>query len=103
MLQYKVDFSKLQWDQPIKGVKCKIYKHGNKQLRLVVYTKDMPPHWCSKGHYGLILEGEFEIEYENDKIIYKSGDGVFIPEGKEHRHMGKVISEFVKVLFVEDV
>ena len=103
MLKYRINFKELNWEIPIKGVKSKIFKCGNKQLRLVVYTKEMPPHWCEKGHYGYILEGKFEIEYPNEKIIYQTGDGVFIPDGKEHMHRAKVLSEYVKVIFVEDV
>jgi quercetin dioxygenase-like cupin family protein len=44
-----------------------------------------------------------EIEYPNEKIIYKKGDGVFIPDGAEHKHRGRVITESVKVIFIEDV
>jgi quercetin dioxygenase-like cupin family protein len=103
MLQYKVNFNDLNWEEPFEGVKCKIFKHGDTQLRLVVYSKEMPLHWCEKGHYGYILDGKFEIEYQNEKIIYQTGDGVFIPGGKEHKHRAKVLSEFVKVIFVENV
>ena len=63
----------------------------------------MPPHWCEKGHYGYILHGKFEIEYQNKKIIYQAGDGVFIPEGEKHKHRAKVLSEFVRAIFVEKV
>jgi quercetin dioxygenase-like cupin family protein len=103
MLQYKVNFNDLHWEEPLDGVKCKIFKHGDKQLRLVVYSKDMPLHWCEKGHYGYILDGKFEIEYQNEKIVYQTGDGVYIPDGKEHKHRAKVLSEFVKAIFVENV
>ncbi len=103
MFQYKVNFEELNWEESIEGVTCKIFKYGNKQLRLVVYTKGMPPHWCEKGHYGYILEGKFEIEYQDEKIIYQTGDGVFIPDGKEHKHRAKILSEFVKVIFMENV
>ncbi len=30
MLQYKVDFKELNWEEPFEGVKCKIFKHGDK-------------------------------------------------------------------------
>lgn len=103
MLKYLVNFEKLDWETLIKGVKSKTYKHGGKQLRLVVYTKEMPPHWCKKGHYGLILEGEFEIEFENEKQIFRKGDGVFIPDGAEYKHRARALSDSVKVIFVEDV
>ena len=103
MLQYQVMFDRLPWEEPMVGVRHKIYKHGDRQLRLVEYSRNMPLHWCEKGHYGYILEGKFEIEYQNEKIIFQTGDGVFIPEGEEHKHRAKVLSEFVKVIFIEDV
>ena len=103
MIQHKVNFDKLDWETPIEGVRCKIYKHGNRQLRLVEYIREVPLHWCEKGHYGYILEGEFEIEYQNETLVYKVGDGVFIPEGKNHKHRARVLSETVKVVFVENV
>lgn len=103
MLQYKINFNNIEWEFPIEGVKYKKYNYNNKQMRLIEYTKEMPPHWCEKGHYGMILEGEMEIEYPNEKIIYKKGDGVFIPDGAEHRHKGRVLTESVKVIFIEDI
>jgi quercetin dioxygenase-like cupin family protein len=103
MLQYKVNFDKLDWEAPLEGVKSKIYKHKDKQIRLIVYSRKMPLHWCVKGHYGYILEGKFEMEFQNKKIIYQTGDGLFIPEGKKHRHRAKVLTEFVKVIFIENV
>lgn len=103
MLNYKIDFNQIEWEYPIEGVKCKAYNYGNKRIRLIEYTKEMPPHWCEKGHYGLILDGEIEIEYSNEKIVYKKGDGVFIPDGVEHKHKGRVITESVRVIFIENV
>ena len=103
MFQYKVAFDNLPWELSMKGLRYKAYRHNNKQLRLIEYTKEMPLHWCEKGHYGYILDGTFEIEYQNEKIIYQTGDGVFIPEGEKHKHRAKVVSDLVKVLFVEDV
>ena len=103
MINYKIDFRTIEWESPIQGVRCKTYKHGGKQVRLIEYTKEMPQHWCEKGHFGLVLEGEIEIEYLNEKIIYRRGDGVFIPDGPEHKHKGRVMTEIVRVIFVEDI
>jgi len=88
---------------PINGLRFKAICHRNRQLRLVEYTKEMSPHWCEKGHIGYVLEGEMEIEYKNERLVYKSGDGIFIPSGQEHKHKGKVLSDIVRVIFVEDV
>jgi quercetin dioxygenase-like cupin family protein len=102
MLQYKINFEKIEWETPIPGVRSKTYLNSNKQVRMIEYTKGMPLHWCEKGHYGLVLEGEMEIEYANQKIRYKKGDGIFIPDGAEHKHRGRVLSQSVHVVFVED-
>jgi quercetin dioxygenase-like cupin family protein len=101
-MNYKIEFASVPWETPMTGVRHKAMKQGDKQLRLVEYSKDMEPHWCEKGHIGYILEGQFEITFENERLVYNPGDGVFIPSGAEHRHSGRVLSEFVRVVFVED-
>ena len=102
MIKHKINFNNIDWETPIQGVKSKTYKYANKQIRLIEYTKDMLLHWCQKGHYGYIIEGELEIEFTNEKIKFKKGDGVFIPDGAEHKHRGRAITETVKVIFVEN-
>lgn len=102
-MNYRVSFDGIDWQSPMTGIRHKVEKHGDRQLRLVEYTKEMPPHWCERGHIGVILEGEFEIEYPSVTHVYKKGDGVFIPPGHEHRHKAQALSERVVALFVEDI
>ena len=66
-------------------------------------ARDLEPHWCEKGHIGYVLEGQLEITFENERLVYNPGDGIFIPSGKEHKHSGRVLSEVVRVIFVEDL
>lgn len=101
--QYKADFSGLEWEHPMEGVKHKYFDRDNLRLRLVEYSKNMTPHWCEKGHYGYVIEGRMEIEYENDRVMYNSGDGIFIPDGPEHKHRGRVLSDKAVIFFVEKV
>ena len=103
MVQRKINFQKMEWEQSMEGVKQKVYCVGKKLIRLVHYEKQMLPHWCEKGHYGMILHGNFRIEYNNQTLNYLQGEGVFIPEGPEHRHRATVISDYVEALFVEDL
>lgn len=102
MISYRIDFDRLDWVSPIPGMRHKVWENGKKRVRLVEYTQDMEPHWCSKGHFGCILDGRFEIEFDNRTIIFETGDGVFIPGGDDHRHRAKVLSPSVRVIFVED-
>jgi quercetin dioxygenase-like cupin family protein len=101
--QYKVEFAKLEWESPIEGVRHKYIDQNNFRIRLVEYSEEMPLHWCEKGHYGYLIEGQLEIEYESAKIIYGPGDGIFIPDGPEHKHRGRSLSKKVLVFFMEEV
>ena len=103
MSSYRVDFTSIPWESPIDGLRQKVCRVGNQQLRLVEYSKNLPAHWCEKGHIGYVLQGQLEIRFEHEVQTYSPGDGVFIPNGPEHRHMGKVLSDTVTVVFVEDV
>lgn len=103
MIQYHIDFSQLKWQCPMPGLRFKAYQQDGRRLRLVEYTTEMKPHWCEQGHFGYLLEGKFEIEFDDKKIIFNPGDGIFIPDGKEHRHKGKVLADVVRVIFVEDI
>jgi quercetin dioxygenase-like cupin family protein len=102
MDQYKVDFRTMPWETPMPGLRLKVHKFGGRQIRLVEYAKDLAPHWCEKGHIGYVLEGTIEVTFENSVAIYNPGDGIFIPTGEEHKHKGKVLTDVVQIIFVED-
>lgn len=100
-MQYKVAFESLPWDSPIAGLRQKVHQIGTRQLRLVEYSKNLPPHWCEKGHIGYLLEGEMEIRFEQEVQRYRPGDGIVIPDGPEHKHSGTVLTDTATVVFVE--
>ncbi len=102
-VRHKVEFDTIAWASPLEGVRHKVIDQDHLRMRLVEYSRAMPPHWCEKGHTGYLIEGQMEIEYENGKIIYNPGDGIFIPDGPEHRHRGAALSERVLVFFIEKV
>ena len=102
-MEYRVDFDALPWESPMRGVRARVMRQGNRQIRLVEYTPAMEPHWCEKGHYGGIVEGEIEIRFDDRTSVFRAGDGVFIPSGSAHRHLARAISDRVRALFVEDV
>lgn len=102
MKDYRVDFEALPWELVMDGVRQKVVADSEKRVRLVEYSKSMPPHWCIKGHYGCILKGRFEIEFRDGTRVFEEGDGVFIPSGEEHRHKARVLSDSVTAIFTED-
>jgi quercetin dioxygenase-like cupin family protein len=100
-VNYKIDFAELKWNFPIQWVRQKCLTHNGQKLRVVEYLQDMEPHWCNKGHAGYLLDGKMEIEFENEKIVFNKGDGIFIPDGDEHKHKAKILSDKCVVFFVE--
>ena len=102
MNPYKIDFSTVEWESPMPGVRHKAVIEGGVKLRLVEYTPEMAPHWCDRGHVGQILEGDFEIEFDGGAQVFRAGDGVLIPSGEQHRHMARVLSAVVRAIFVEE-
>ena len=103
MTSHKVKFDDLEWESPMQGVRHKVLVSGGQKLRLVEYSKDMEPHWCSVGHFGHIVSGRFEIIFDDGTEIFEEGDGVAIPDGEAHRHMARALTETVTALFVEKV
>lgn len=104
MERYKIDFESMSWETPTVGVKFKAYQQGGRKLRLVEFAKEfVEPDWCTKGHIGYVLAGQMEVGFDGQKVVFGSGDGIFIPAGEEHRHKGKVLTDVLKVVLVEDV
>jgi quercetin dioxygenase-like cupin family protein len=102
-MDHRIDFNGVSWEAPMDGVRSKAAQQGGRQLRLVEYTPAMEPHWCERGHIGYVLDGRFEILFDDQTVVYEKGDGVFIPSGRAHRHMGRALTPVVRCVFVEDV
>ena len=100
---YRVVFDSVAWEEPMPGLRFKARRGHGKQLRLVEYGREMEPHWCEKGHLGYILDGRFEIAFDSGVVVYEPGDGIFIPSGRAHRHMGKSLTEVVRAVMIEDL
>lgn len=104
MEQYRIDFESMAWESSADGVKVKAYEQDGKKLRLVEFSKEfVEPDFCTKGHIGLILEGQIEIDFDGKKEVFGPGDGVFIPAGQEHKHKGRVLTDKIRAILVEDV
>ena len=102
-MSYLIDFGSISWVSPMAGIRFKAVHEQGRRVRLVEYTEEMEPHWCEKGHMGMVLDGTFEIEFPSETLVFKSGNGVLIPAGYENRHRARVLSGPVRALFVEEV
>jgi len=104
MKAYKIDFNSMPWETPAVGVRFKAYQQDGRKLRLVEFYKEfVEPDWCTKGHITYILEGQCEIDFDGNVIVFGKGDGIFIPAGQEHKHKVRVVTDKVRAIIVEDV
>ncbi len=105
MKNYLVDFKNMDWESPTTGVRYKAYIQGNHRIRLAEFTEEFVEEgWCTKGHTGYVLGGKISIDFNGKITDFKSGDGFFIPEGKENKHKGKVAKgEKALIILFEEV
>jgi quercetin dioxygenase-like cupin family protein len=103
MQEYIIAFDLMEWERPVEGVRFKAFEHEGKKLRLVEFSKEfVEPDWCMKGHVGYILDGQMEINFDGKIEIFGPGDGVFIPAGEAHKHMGRVLTDKITAILVEE-
>jgi quercetin dioxygenase-like cupin family protein len=103
MEKYRIDFESIEWESPADGVRFKAHEQDGKKLRLVEFSKEfVEPDWCTNGHIGYILEGQMEIDFDGNKEVLGPGDGVFIPAGPRHKHKGRVLTDKVTAILIEE-
>ncbi len=103
MGHHKIAVESKDWEFPIPGVRQKAAIQGPRRVRLVEYSRAMEPHWCETGHSGYVLDGVLEIDFDDETEVFEAGDAVLIPQGPGHRHRARVVTDTVRVVFVEDV
>jgi quercetin dioxygenase-like cupin family protein len=103
MNSHLVEFNDIPWDTPARGVKVKSLVRGDKRLRLVEFTHEFTePDWCTKGHVGLVLEGEVAININGVVQNFKTGDGLVIPSGEQSRHKHHDTIKPTRLFLVEE-
>jgi len=103
MLEYKIEFDKLEWIERDGGIRDKCIDQNGIRVRLVEYSKEMEPHWCTKAHYGMILSGLLRVKFKRSSLTFKTGDIVFLPPGDLHKHKAIVVLDPVQVFFIEPI
>jgi quercetin dioxygenase-like cupin family protein len=103
-LAFKVDFDVLEWQSPLPGARFKVHREGSRQICLVEFTTEfVEPHWCEKGHIGLVLSGTLEVDFQGTLETYGEGSGIFIPAGVGSAHKARSQTPVVRLVLVEEV
>jgi quercetin dioxygenase-like cupin family protein len=98
----RIPFESMEWQNAAPGLRFKVYRSGNKQMRLLEHSQEfVEPDWCMKAHSGLVLKGELEIDFHGRKVRFPEGSGLSIPPGEKHK--GHPITSSVLLFLVEDI
>jgi hypothetical protein len=85
-------------------MRFKAHCEQGRKLRLVEFVREFQePDWCCKGHFGYVLEGEADLQFSDQTVRLKRGDGIFIPTGENHKHLLRVVSDRFGCVLVEDL
>lgn len=103
MTGFKVEFSRMEWEQVRPDVRQKVYCDGGRRIRLIEFgTSDGAEGWCESGHIGYVLKGSLRIDFDGQVLAFTAGDGLFIPAGATSRHRSVSITAGTQLLMVED-
>jgi quercetin dioxygenase-like cupin family protein len=97
-----VDFSRIAWGGTASsGRRVKAATLGDKRVRLFEMTPGYAEQdWCSEGHMGYVLQGEFVAEFEDGSEIWSRGTAFLIPAGTAHRNANR--SQVSALVFLID-
>ena len=103
-MDYRVAFAEENWEPAFDGTaRAKRLARGGKVFRLLELTPaSSHPHWCEKGHAGVLLEGALEIEFDGETVRYAAGDALMIPDGAADRHRPRALSGRALLFLIEE-
>ena len=90
MNKKKIDFSSIEWDSSNPEIKTKIFQQDENQIRILEISKELyHPDWCKTGHIGFVMEGELEIEFDDETINYKKRRCTFYKSRRSRKAYSK--------------
>jgi quercetin dioxygenase-like cupin family protein len=72
-------------DIPVDGLNSHLFQGEHQQIIFMSFDKDaeIPLH-SHKAQWGVVLDGEIELNIGGKEFTFRKGDTYFIPEGIEH-------------------
>jgi len=100
---FKLAFAALDWISAAPGARFKAVERNGTRIRLLEFDRTfVEADWCRKGHIGVLLSGELEIDFGDRVLRYQPGDGLYIPPGEEGKHKAHAVSDSALLFLVED-
>ena len=103
-MNYLINFKNMDWEILAQGIRSKTFIRDNQRMMLVELSENfIDNEWCTNRHVGFIIEGGITINFNGKLTEFKSGDGIFIPEGEENKHKGIIAKgERALIIFYDD-
>lgn len=100
----KTDFNTIERSSLIPHLRHKVHERDGRRLRLLELDSDfVEPDWRMRGHIACVLKGKMEITFAEHTETFVERDGIFIPPGELDKHRGRVLTDRVLLILVEDV
>lgn len=97
-------FDSSSWQTPAPGARFKAFRNQARQIRLLELTPEfVEADWCEKGHAGIVLQGELELEFHDRVVRFPEGAVIVIPAGTASGHKARSITPMVQLFLVEDL
>ena len=72
-------------DIPVEGIKAFFMQSDSQQVIFMVFEKDAEvPEHSHEAQWGVVLDGEIDLDVGGRRSVYKKGDTYFIPKGVKH-------------------
>lgn len=100
----RILFDEIEWQSPQPGARCKVFREGTRQVRLLELTSEfVEAEWCEKEHAGFVVEGELEIDFSGRVVRFPQGSALLIPSGATHAHKARAVTSRVLIFLVEEI
>lgn len=87
-----IDFDTIPWEKwhkPGADGRVKIARTQGLRVRLMELPAGFnEEEWCTRGHQGYVLQGEFTIHFDDRSVPCRPGMGFIIPGDERHRSQG---------------
>ncbi|AYA15074.1 cupin domain-containing protein [Streptomyces alfalfae] len=87
-----IDFDAIPWEKwhkPGADGRVKIaYTQGMRARLMELPAGFDEQEWCTRGHQGYVLQGEFTIHFDDRSVPCRPGMGFLIPGEERHRSQG---------------
>ncbi len=98
-----IRFADIDWEDDVPGIRDRAQTVDGARWALVEYAERASrAEWCEDGHRGLVLEGEIEYEFADDRERLRAGrgDAFVLPAGVAHR--GRNVADGPTTMFLID-